>query len=178
MTDIRLTHAVYTFGTALFAGLLYAFEQGVIPALRGLTASEYTRMEQALIHHLDAFPTGVIAVATVSMLLPLYPLIRLRGSRDRAFWKLTFAGWLLFCFGVGVFTIVLNVPVNEYVKTWSSASPPADWQAARDRWNTLNHIRTPLNLVSLACYIWASYALGEVTRQRAVAIQGAAPPAS
>jgi uncharacterized membrane protein len=161
-TIIRISHVIVTFGVALFAGLLYSFQQGVIPALLTLSAQEYTKVEQALIVNLDAFPTGVIVVATVSMLLPLLPLIALRKQWRTTFWLLTFVGWLLFFFGVSLFTIVLNVPINEYVKTWQVVAPPADWQTARDSWNTLNAIRTPINYVSLLCFVVAGMHLRDV----------------
>jgi uncharacterized membrane protein len=162
MKGIKISHLIYTFGTGLFAGLLYAFEQGVIPMLNSLNATEYAIVQKGLIINLDGFPTGVIVVATISMLLPLYPIIKLWKQRHSSFWKLTFAGWLLFCFGVSVFTIVLNVPVNEYVKTWDIGNPPADWEAARAKWNLLNKIRTPLNLISFLLFIWAAYDINEV----------------
>jgi uncharacterized membrane protein len=152
---IKVSHVIYTFGVGLFGGLLYAFQQGVIPTLLTLTPQEYTKVEQGLIVNLDAFPTGVIVIASISMLLPLFPLIALRKHWRTSFWRLTFVGWILFFFGVSLFTILLNVPINEYVKTWSAAAPPADWQSARDNWNRLNVIRTPINYVALICFILA-----------------------
>ena len=162
MRIIKTTHAISTFGTGLFAGLLYTFQQSVIPTLLGLSGPDYTRVEQGLTVHLDAFPTGVIVVGTVAMLLPLYPLVRLFTKRKTAYWKLTFLGWFLFCFGVTIFTIVFNVPLNEYIMTWNVARPPADWEQVRQTWNVLNMIRTPLNLISFMLLIWASFHIGEV----------------
>jgi uncharacterized membrane protein len=159
MRDIKIVHLISTFGIGLFAGLLYTFEQGVIPMLNTLTGPEYAKVEQGLIRGLDAFPTGVIVVATLSMLLPLYPLVRLWGQRNTMYWRLMLIAWLLFFFGVGVFTIALNVPINNYVLTWNPASPPADWEAARANWNSLNAIRTPVNYVSFLLLLWAGFEL-------------------
>ncbi len=157
MRSVRIVHLVYTFGIGLFAGLLYAFQQGVIPTLNTLSAGEYIKVQQGLIRALDAFPTGVIVVASMSMLLPLYPLVRLWRERRSTYWRLTALGWLLFFLGVGVFTIALNVPINNVVLTWDAAAPPADWSALRDRWNGLNAIRTPINYVSFLLMIWAAF---------------------
>jgi len=162
MKEIKIIHLIYTFAVALFAGLLYTFEQGVLPTLNTLTGSEYAKVEQGLIYSLDKFPTGVIVVASIAMLLPIYTLIKLRKQRKTSFWKLTFAAWLLFFFGVGLFTILLNVPINNYVKTWDIESPPADWEDSRDAWNALNHIRTPINFISLMLLILASFELYKV----------------
>ncbi len=159
MRSIRIVHLVFTFCIGLFAGLLYTFEQGVIPVLNTLTAVEYAKVEQGLIRALDAFPTGVIVVANLAMLLPLYPLVRLWKQRRSSYWRLTALGWALFFFGVGVFTIALNVPINNAVLTWDQTAPPADWESARASWNTLNAIRTPINYVSFLLMIWAAFEL-------------------
>lgn len=163
MLSIRIIHLIFTFAIGLFAGLLYTFEQGVIPTLATLNATEYARIEQSLIRALDAFPTGVIVVANLAMWLPLYPLVRLWSQRHTAYWRLTALGWALFFFGVGVFTIVLNVPINNTVLAWDPAVPPADWAQARDAWNQLNAIRTPINYVSFGLLIWAAFLAGETS---------------
>lgn len=159
MRSIRVVHLVFTFCIGLFAGLLYTFQQGVIPTLNTLTAVEYAKVEQGLIRALDAFPTGVIVVANLAMLLPLYSLVRLWKERRSFYWRLTALGWLLFFFGVGVFTIVLNVPINNAVLAWDPAAPPADWETARTTWNTLNAIRTPINYLSFLLMVWAAFEL-------------------
>ncbi len=164
LKHIQMAHVIYTFGTGLFAGLLYAFYQGVVPMLSSLNASQYTVVEQSLIVQLDAFPTGVIVVATISMLLPLYTLYQLRHLRNTGFWKYTFAGWLLFFFGVSLFTIALNVPINNYVKTWDPAHPPADWEMARASWTQLNNIRFPINLASFALFLLAAFRFADVEK--------------
>ncbi len=159
MPDVRIEHLLATFGIGLFAGLLYTFEQGVIPVLTSLDATGYATVQQGLIRALDAFPTGVIVVASLSMVLPLYPLVRLWRARRTAYWWLTAAGWLVFLLGVGIFTIALNVPINTAVLAWDPAAPPADWESARSTWNGLNAIRTPLNYVAFLLLIWAAFTL-------------------
>lgn len=161
MKSIRLVHLIYTFAIGLFAGLLYTFEQGVIPTLLTLNATEYARVEQGLIRSLDAFPTGVIVVANLAMLLPLYPLVRLWKQRNTAYWRFTALAWALFFFGVGIFTIVLNVPINNAVLAWDASAPPADWESARNAWNNLNAIRAPINYASFLLMIWASFEMPE-----------------
>lgn len=131
MKSIRIVHLIYTFAIGLFAGLLYTLQQGVIRTLMTLSATEYAKVEQGLIRFLDAFPTGVIVVVNLTMLLPLYPLARLWKQRYTAYWRFTALGWVLLFFGVGVFTIVLNVPINNAVLTWDPSAPPGDWQSAR-----------------------------------------------
>jgi uncharacterized membrane protein len=157
MNHLKAIHIIYVFGTALFAGLLYTFEQGVIPMQMQLTATEYVKVQQLLILNLDKGLTGVIAVATLSMLLPIYPLIRQWKHRSTAYWRWNCLGWVLFCFGVSIFTIVLNVPINEIIKAMDPNNPAADWMSLRDQWNRLNMIRTPINYLSLIAYLIAGF---------------------
>jgi uncharacterized membrane protein len=161
-SGLKIAHVVYTFGCALFAGLLYSFEQGVVPMLSTLNAQEYAKVERSLIINLDGFPTGVIVVATITMFLPIYPLIKLWSKRNTKFWKLTFAGWVLFFFGVSLFTIVLNVPINEQVKKWDQKNPPMSWTDSRDQWSNLNKIRTPINYTSLILFILATFEFSKI----------------
>lgn len=93
MKSIRIVYLISTFAIGLFAGLLYTFEQvGGIPTLMTLNATEYARFEQGLIRSLDAFPTGVIVIANLAMLLLLYPLVRLWQQRNTAYWRFTALG--------------------------------------------------------------------------------------
>nr|WP_298490646.1 DUF1772 domain-containing protein [uncultured Chloroflexus sp.] len=54
---------------------------------------------------------------------------------------------------VGVFTIVLNVPINNAVLASDRAALPADRETTRTPWNTLNAIRTPINYLSFLLMI-------------------------
>lgn len=54
---------------------------------------------------------------------------------------------------VGVFTIVLNVLINNVVLTSDRAALPADRETTRTPWNTLNTIRTPINYLSFLLMI-------------------------
>jgi uncharacterized membrane protein len=166
MITIKIIHVIYTLCVGFFAGLLWTFELAVIPMLNTLSASDYARIEQLLIKYIDTNFMNAITLASIAMLLPLYPLIRHWKQRQTKYWLFTFLGWLLFFFGVGLFTILLNVPINEYVKTWSIENPPSDWMQARDRWNFLNHIRTPINYVSFILLLISGFYIQDVAKSQ------------
>lgn len=153
---LRVAHLVATFAVGLFAGLLYTFEQGVLPVLNGLDGPTYVAIEQGLIRNLDAMPFGVIVVANIGMLVPLVCLALTWRARSGAYWRLTALAWALFFFGVSLFTILLNVPINTAVLAMDPAAPPADWAELRAEWGRLNAIRTPINYLSFALFLWAA----------------------
>lgn len=163
---LRLAHFTYTFGTGLLAGLAYAFEQGVVPALQQLNGPAYAAVQQGLVQHLTAWPTGVVAVGLLALLLPLYPLVTLWERRQTTFWLLTLLGWLLFGLAVGVFGAVTLLPIHRTMLAWNPAALPPDWPATRAAWNALNTIRTPLLLVSFLLYLWAGFELYRVPGRR------------
>lgn len=40
-----------------------------------------------------------------------------------------------------VMTVLLLVPVNSRVATWSTSTPPANWRRQLSRWDRLHHLR-------------------------------------
>jgi len=138
--------------TGLFAGLLWTFMVAVNPMAATLDGPTYAGVWQTLIETTDR---GIPPVLLGAVVGPIIALVALRRQyRSRTF-LLTLIAFLLFAFGVMVFTITLNVPINNYVLSWSPAAPPADWAQARARWDTLNTIRTPISIVSFLCYLLA-----------------------
>jgi uncharacterized membrane protein len=144
-----LTSAV---STGLFAGLLWTFAVGVNPMAATLDGPTYARVWQTLIGTIDR---GIWPVLLLATLGPIVTLVAMRRSYRSRVFGLTLLGFLLFAFGVMVFTVTLNVPINNYVLSWTTDAPPADWMAARDRWDMLNSIRTPIAIIAFICYLLA-----------------------
>jgi uncharacterized membrane protein len=138
--------------TALFTGLLWAFEIGVDPMLEQISGPVYADVFQKLIGTIDR---GIPPVLIIAGVAPIVVLVMLRKQARSRLFLLTLAGWLLFGFGVMVYTIVFNVPINNYILTWDVAAPPDDWANARDRWNMFNTIRTPISILATLCFLLA-----------------------
>ncbi len=52
--------------------------------------------------------------------------------------------WML----ASVYSLIALVPVNNRIKSWENATPPADWKTYRRRWNT--HHRWRVVLLTIA----------------------------
>jgi uncharacterized membrane protein len=50
-----------------------------------------------------------------------------------------------------IITLVVNVPIDRQIQSWTTATLPADWNAIRDRWEYFHGLRTLVSLVALAC---------------------------
>ncbi len=152
MKPIRYAQFISVFFTGLFTGLMFTFMLVIQRMLSTLSASEYTSIMQGLIRGADS-PPVVPAVVMISMLSPLYTLIRLRKHQQSLVFKLTLAGLLIFVFGVFAITIGINAPINNQIVKWSAQAPPANWMTLRDQWNNVNWIRTPASGLSFVLFM-------------------------
>jgi uncharacterized membrane protein len=54
-----------------------------------------------------------------------------------------------------VITLLIEVPIDNQIRTWTPANVPGDWQAIRDRWQFYHTDRTFLSLAGMACFLMA-----------------------
>ena len=149
---LRIARFVSIFTVALLAGILVDFWAFTAPALTALPASTYVEVQQALNRNYRAPIPVLYTVVNVSALTVVVLLIRARKT-------LAFALSLiaLLCSALlTASTLLINVPINTEVLTWSSQAPPVNWAEVRDRWNQAHVFRTVLAVVALACQILAA----------------------
>jgi len=89
---------------------------------------------------------------------PVLALVGLRGDPTGAPFVLTALGLVLTVAGPLLVSRLLSEPNYDVILGWDPEHPPADWQAARDRWIALNWIRGALTWVAFALFLAASYA--------------------
>jgi len=92
--------------------------------------------------------TGVISVVTVILLF--------RRGATAAAW-LALAGLLALVAVIAV-TLAVEVPIDNRIKTWTTATLPADWEEIRQRWANFHTLRTFLSLAGLAAAVGAALA--------------------
>jgi hypothetical protein len=73
------------------------------------------------------------------------------GDRPATFaW--TVAGLGLFVVALAV-TVGIEVPIATQIKSWSTSTPPADWQRLRDRWASVHIVRVVSGIAGLAALV-------------------------
>lgn len=152
MNSVRATQLTAAIFTGLFTGLMFTFQVVIQRMLATLSASEYTRIMQGLIRGADD-PPLVPAMVIIAVVAPVVALVQLRHERESAAFRYTLTGWLAFTVGVLVVTVGFNAPINNMIMKWDAQSPPADWMQMRDRWNSLNVIRTPMSGIAFVCFL-------------------------
>jgi len=124
----------------LMAGFFFAFAVDVAPAMRELDAQAYISTQQAINRVVRNATFGSVYFG--SALLPLLAALALYASGQRRAGHLWLALGVVYFGAVFWLTREVNVPINNALAQWNPASPPADWQQARDSWNTANLVRT------------------------------------
>ncbi len=49
-------------------------------------------------------------------------------------------------------TLIVEVPIDNQIRTWTAATVPTDWGEIRDRWEQYHTVRTFLSLGSVALF--------------------------
>jgi Anthrone oxygenase len=84
----------------------------------------------------SVMPVLVVLAALSQGLL----LVQLRSSGSSAFLPSLIA-FVMFLIAVAV-TLLVEVPIDNQIRSWTPASLPADWTLIRDRWETFHVLRT------------------------------------
>jgi uncharacterized membrane protein len=90
--------------------------------------------------------TGVLGVVVVVLLF--------RAGATTAAWLAVSA--LAALVAVIAVTLAVEVPIDNKVKTWTTATLPADWEEIRSRWANFHTLRTFLSVGGLAAAVGAA----------------------
>jgi uncharacterized membrane protein len=158
--DIVLSAAVIAMG--LLAGLFYAFDVAVMPAL---TAADDRTLVDAMQQMIDlpAFPLTLLAapaLATVALVQA-----RRSGSAKTAHWIV--AALALYTVTV-IVTFAVHIPLNEDLKNAGDPARIENLAAVRDDfvapWVAWNIVRTLALTAAFGCLAWALVLRGRMGR--------------
>lgn len=146
----RVCTCVATMLLGLMAGFFFAFAIDVAPAMTHLDAATYVKTQQWINSVVRNLPFAIAYFG--SAILPFVPAL-LAARRSRPALALAWGVVALVYLGA-VFWVTrsINVPINDALAQWNPLAPPADWSAARDRWNEANLWRA---LASAGCFALA-----------------------
>jgi len=117
----------------------YAF---VHPVTRRLPQREFIAVEQGL---LNTFGRVMPILMPLTLIVAVIFAISVW---DEGGWVRGLAGAAVVSLAAAVIsTIIVNVPINLATAKWDPASPPADWQTTRARWERFQGVRSWLLLI-------------------------------
>ena len=131
---------IVLFGLAM--GVLWGTWFSLSRTMNELSAETYLAVGHEIIKNLAVPMRILLPIVLLSALITLALLWS--GGRTPAFWWLL-AGILLMV-GVLAVTVIVEVPIDGQVKSWTVATLPADWRSIRSRWEFFHTVRTFLAL--------------------------------
>ena len=135
------------FFVALVTGAAFAIWIDYNPT--GMSPAFYTQKMQ---HAIRVFTVPLPTVVIVGVLFTIVSTVLSRRKRPD-FYLLIVASVCIVA--VALITAFGNIPINNRIKTWNIASPPADWENLADRWWWFQTVRTIAAIGGLSLLIIA-----------------------
>ena len=151
MSALLAVQLVSVFTTGLLAGIFFGDRMGNSYARPKLSASAFVTFQQVQnVRFARMMPLPILAALVSDVLW----LVLLRDHMDLSSFRLLALGTLALFLAV-VLTRVVNIPINNRLAKWSSASPPSDFTSTWARWERVHTVRTILAVLSFALVLAA-----------------------
>jgi uncharacterized membrane protein len=112
-----------------------------------ITPQTFLEVGRTMIGNLGG-PMSVLMPAAVLSGIVVCVLILRRGQTLGG--VLAAASFVLLLIAMAI-TLVVNVPIDRQIQSWTTVTLPPDWKAIRDRWEFYHGLRTVVSLFALAC---------------------------
>jgi len=137
VTLLKAAQFVSLFLVALVTGVFWGSWLGLSRSIQTFTPETFLAIGHAMIGNLAPVMPFLVIPAALSQLVLL---ILLRGNGSSAFWP-SLAAFVLFLIAAAV-TLLVEVPIDNQIRTWTPTALPADWTHVRDRWEAFHVLRT------------------------------------
>jgi len=142
---IRAAQATTIVLFALVMGVFWGTWFSLSRTMSQLSAETFVAVGHEMIHNLGVPMAILLPLALLSALVTLALLWQ--GVRAAAFWWLL-AGFLLMVAALAI-TLVVEVPIDNKIETWTVATLPGDWRSIQSRWELFHTIRTFLSIAAV-----------------------------
>jgi uncharacterized membrane protein len=147
--------------SALVTGVFWGTWLGLSRSMASLTPETFLAIGHTMIGTLGTVMAILMPAAILATLPVLFLLYR---GRSRALYP-TLAGFALFIIALAV-TLIVEVPIDNQIEAWTTASLPANWQQLRDSWELFHVIRSWVSVIGLALLILGALLVGDHSARR------------
>ena len=141
---LKLTNFVALFLLALVAGVFWGTWFTLTRSIEVFSPAEFIHIGKTIIANV-AWPMRILMPACILFMVlaaGLYPEKKSPG------FFLNVAACLLIIVAL-LITLLVEVPIDNQIKTWTAETTPSDWEAIRERWQYFHTARTFVSLASL-----------------------------
>jgi len=142
--NVRVWQLVSIFLSALVTGVFWGPWLGLSRSIKTFKPDVFLAIGHRFIRNL----APVMPLLMPAAILSIVPVLVISfHERPRTFY-FTLAGFALFSIALLV-TLIVEVPIDNRIKSWTVATLPQDWQQLRDRWETFHIVRTMASVAGL-----------------------------
>ena len=139
---------------ALVMGVFWGTWFTLTRSIETFSADEFIHIGQTIITNV-AWPMRILMPAYILFMVlsaALFP------EKNSAGFYLSIAACLLIIVAL-LITLLVEVPIDNQIRTWTAQTAPADWISIRERWQVFHTARTFVSLASLSSLILAVLSL-------------------
>ncbi len=133
--------------TAIVAGVFFAAQFALIPAMHGLSTRLSVELHQRYGAAIDRWAPWVAltpALCAVALLVMNHDF----GQLSTVFTTVGLLGTV----SIGLVSELVNMPINRRIASWSLEAIPSDYARLRRRWERAQVLRTTTGVIALSGY--------------------------
>ena len=138
-----VTLMLFSLVTGVFWGTWFSLSRSI----GEITPATFLEVGRLMIGNLGGPMSALMPAAVLSVIVLSVLLYRRRQTEPSLF---TIAAFALMVVAV-LITLVVNVPIDRQIQSWTTGTLPPGWSAIRDRWEFYHGLRTLVSLFALAC---------------------------
>jgi uncharacterized membrane protein len=143
----KVTTFVALFLLALVTGVFWGTWFTLTRSIETFPAAEFIHIGQTIIANV-AWPMRILMPTCILFMI----LASLVTDKKSARFYFSVAACLLIVIAL-LITLLVEVPIDNQIRTWTAKTVPADWTTLRARWQAFHTARTFVSLASLGCLI-------------------------
>jgi len=134
---------------ALVMGVFWGTWFTLTRSIHDFSATEFIHIGKAIIANV-AVPMSIIMPLTLLLQLIAAVLVRNVNRSSVALYNSAFVLMVLTL----IFTVAVEVPIDNKIRTWTEASIPSNWESLRLKWDQFHTLRTFTSIASVAFFSW------------------------
>jgi len=134
---------------ALVMGVFWGTWFTLTRSIHDFSAAEFIHIGKAIIANV-AVPMSIIMPLTLLLQLIAAVLVRNVNRSSVALYNSAFVLMVLTL----IFTVAVEVPIDNKIRTWTEASIPSNWESLRLKWDQFHTLRTFTSIASVAFFSW------------------------
>jgi uncharacterized membrane protein len=133
------------FVTGVFWGTWFTLTR----SLYAFSIEEFIHNGKVIIDNLAVPMRIIFPLCILSVLLTLW----FNPKKNRKAFYFTMASLVLIVVAL-LITLLVEVPIDNQIKTWTAETVPPNWEDIRKTWGTFHMLRTFVSLASIYCYVF------------------------